>query len=100
MKKNQQEQKTEKISKVDWILQKNLLANYINYTLRGLIMFGVAILFGFAIRYFITDKVSIILPATFLVMILLSMILNKPLSKITIGFKIQEWYIGILNKLI
>lgn len=85
--------------KLERILHSNFLAVYINLCLQGLISFGMAVMFGFLLRFIWKDiPIWLILPITFVLMIIFSIALSKRLSKIQVGFKIQNWYFNLLKK--
>lgn len=76
----------------------NLLANYINLTIKSLIMFGVALILYFIFNRWLSSVVLFI--ASFLLSLFLTLILSKPLNKINfIGEKIQEKYLNFLHKI-
>lgn len=76
----------------------NLLADYINLTIKSLIMFGVAFILYFIFKRWLSSIVLFI--ASFLISLFLTLILSKPLNKINfIGNKIQERYLKFLNKI-
>ena len=97
--KNPQESEKPKISKIDWLFEKNIFANYINYSVRWIIMLTIAVSIGYLIRAYITESYSVILPVMFVTFMLFSIILRKPFQKInSIGFKIQDFYFKILDR--
>lgn len=97
-KKNQQESEKQKISKIEWLYQKNIFANYINYCIKWMIMITIAVTLGFVVRIF-TQNYGIILGATFVTFMFLSIILRKTFKKMdSIGFKVQEAYFRLIDK--
>jgi cell division protein FtsW (lipid II flippase) len=81
------------------LLRGNLLAVYLNSVLQGLIGLAFALIVSFLIRVFWKNiPLGLILPLTFVFMILFSVIFQKKLAKITIGFKIQKWYVNLLKE--
>lgn len=91
--------KTSQQSKWDYVLNSNFLGDYIDITIRSLIMFGIAITISFGIKIIWKDLQSyqmfIIL---FSILILLSAIFQKQLNRIRVGRKIQKNYVNFLEK--
>lgn len=81
------------------LIESNFLAVYINTIMQGIISFGMAVMFGFFLRFIWKNiPLWLLFPLTFAFMILFSVIFSKRLSKIQVGFKIQTWYVGVLKK--
>ena len=98
---NQQKLEKPKTDKLTRILEGNFLAVYINLCLQGIISFGMAVMFGFLLRFIWKDiPLWLLFPLTFAFMILFSVIYSHRLSRIQIGYQIQNLYINFLKKYI
>jgi hypothetical protein len=64
-----------------------------------LIALAFAMIIGLLLRFIWKDiPIWLILPITFVLMIMFSVIFSKKLSRIQTGFKVQTWYFGLLKK--
>lgn len=98
-KNNQKEAGKPSQDRFSRIFESNLLATYINLSLQGLIALAFAMIVGFLLRLIWKNiPIWLILPITFVLMIMFSVALSKRLSRIQIGFKIQKWYFNLLKK--
>jgi len=98
--RNPSEEKQARQSRIDKFLESNLLADYINIVIRTLIILFILLIAFSIFKAFGLDVKGIYLfPIVFIFSIFLSLMLQKQLAKIQIGYKIQQKYIELLNRL-